>query len=277
MQTGNFLYAPRWVKMLALIVLSLALLTALAVVVVYIDEGGRENWVLVAISLAQIAASGLVIALIVFFSQRDANLSVLRARIRDFLLHSLPKALLILDCPEEKPARWQPGRRWMLREWRRTETESNVKIDVRYAPGAIEARYEINARNRKLHLRAQVNIGEVIFSFHFPAANKKEAEERRKQLDWGFSRLVGVSGYRLDWHFSTESIDKQPSAVFFLTKDYGIDFLDDNRQMLFVVNDLALNLRGILNDCAKRGIPTSYHDKSYQPSQTVAERPTPQP
>ncbi len=277
MQTGNFLYAPRWVKMLALIVLSLALLTALAVVVVYIDQGGRENWVLVAISLAQIAASGLVIALIVFFSQRDANLGVLRGRIRDFLLHSLPKAMLILDCPPEKTARWQPGRRWMRREWRRTDSETNVNITVRYAPGAIEAWYEVDARGRKLHIRAQVNMGEVAFSFYFPAANREEAEERRQQLDWGFSRLIQVSDYRLDWHFSTESFDKRSHAAFFLTRDYGIDFLDDNRRMLFVVNDLALNLRGILKDCVLRGIPTSYEDGSYKPPYKTSDTATPQP
>ncbi|MCC6001530.1 MAG: hypothetical protein JJU19_11800 [Pararhodobacter sp.] len=265
MQTGNFLYAPRWVKSIALIVLSMALITALAVVVYYIDHGGRETWVLVAISLAQIAASGLVIALIVFFSQRDANLTILRGRIRDFLLHSLPNALQILDGAAEQQAEWQRGRRWIPKAWRRTDPQTKVQITVRYAPGAIEAQYLLRARGRVLNLRAQVNMGEVTFSFYFPAADPAEAEERKHQLEWGFSRLIAVGGYRLDTHFSVESFDNQPYVAFFLTRDYDIDFLDDNRRMLFVVNDLALNLRGLLKDCIERGIPTSYQDGSYTP------------
>ncbi len=277
MQTGNFLYAPRWVKTIALIVLSLALVTALAVVVVYIDQGGRENWVLVAISLAQIAASGLVIALIVFFSQRDANLAVLRTRIRDFLLLSIPKAMLIVDSPPEKEALWQPGRRWMRKEWTRPDAETNVQIRIRYAPGAIEAWYELRAHNRMLLIRAQVNMGEVAFSFYFPAADETEAAERRKQLDWAFSRMTSLGGYHLGTHFSVERYDNRTHAAFFLTRDFGIDFLDDNRRMLFVVNDLALTLRGLVKECIDQKIPTSYEDGSYTAPEKAPDTATAQP
>ena len=263
MQTGNFLYAPRWVKLLALIVLSLALVTALAVVVYYIDQGERDNWVLVAISLAQIAASGLVIALIVFFSQRDANLAVLRGRIRDFLLHSLPRGLMILDCAPPQEAEWKPGRRWLRRGWRRVEPDSRVSIRLQYTPGSIECWYFIRARDRDLVLRAQVNMGEVIFTLYFPAADMAEMEERKAQMAWGLSRLTEVSRYRQDWHHGIEAFDGRPHAKVFLTRDYGIGFLDDNRRMLFVVNDLALNLRGLLKNCIDNALPTSYGDGSY--------------
>jgi len=258
MQTGNFLYAPRWVKLIALIVLSLALVTALAVVVHYMDHGGRESWVLVAISLAQISASGLVIALIVFFSQRDANLAVLRSRIRDFLLHALPGGLLIIDCTPPQEARWQPGRRWMPKAWRGNKVDTRVRIRLRYTPGGIESLYFIKAQGRTLVLRAQVNMGEVIFTLHLPAATQSEMEARKKQLEWALSRLTEVSGYRQDWYFSVESFDNRPYATVFLTRNFGPDFLDDNRLMLFVANDLALNLRGLLKDCIANGIPTSY-------------------
>lgn len=258
MQTGNFLYAPRWVKLIALMVLSLALTTALAVVLYYIDHGGRENWVLVAISLAQISASGLVIALIVFFSQRDANLAVLRSRIRDFLLLSLPRGLLIIDCAPPQEARWQPGKSWMPKAWRGSEPQSRVKIRLTYTPGGIDSLYFIEARGRTLLLRAQVNMGEVIFTLHLPAATQAEMEERKQQLEWALSRLTEVSGYRQDWYFSVEAFDNRPYATVFLTRNFGADFLDDNRLMLFVANDLALNMRGLLKECIERNIPTSY-------------------
>jgi len=270
MQTGNFLYAPRWVKLIALTVLSLALVTALAVVIHYIDHGGRETWVLVAISLAQIAASGLVIALIVFFSQRDANLAVLRSRIRDFLLQSLPRGLMILDCAPPQEARWQPGRGWMPRAWRKAGPESRVTIRLRYSPSGLDCLYFVTAQGRTLVLRAQVNMGEVIFTLHLPAADEAAMEERKRQLEWGLSRLTQVSGYRQDWYFSVETFDNRPHATVFLTRDFGTDFLDDNRLMLFVVNDLALNLRGLLKDCIERGIPTSYEDETPQPARNKA-------
>ncbi|WP_333829331.1 hypothetical protein [Pararhodobacter sp.] len=270
MQTGNFLYAPRWVKLTALMVLSLALVTALAVVIYYMDRGGRDSWVLVAISLAQIAASGLVIALIVFFSQRDANLTVLRARIREFLLHSLPRGLLILDCAPPQEASWQPGRGWRKKAWRSSYPESNVSIRLRYTSCGVECLYFVKAQGRTLVLRAQVNMGEVVFTLYLPAATEAAMEERRQQLDWGLSRLTGVSGYRQDWYFAVESFDNRSHAVVFLTRDFGTDFLDDNRLMLFVVNDLALNLRGLLKDCIERGIPTSYEDEAPRPALSKA-------
>lgn len=266
MQTGNFLYAPRWVKLIALMVLSLALVTALAVVLYYIDHGGRDNWVLVAISLAQIAASGLVIALIVFFSQRDANLTVLRSRIREFLLHSLPHGLQILDCAPPQEARWQQGKGWVPKAWRKADPQSRVRIRLRYSPCGVECQYFIKAKGRTLVLRAQVNMGEVIFTLHLPADSEAAMEERKKQLEWGLSRLTAVSGYRQDWYFSVESFDNRPYATVFLTRNFGTDFLDDNRLMLFVVNDLALNLRGLLKDCIARGIPTSYEDETPKPA-----------
>ncbi len=260
MQTGNFLYAPRWVKVSALVVLSFALLIALVVVIYYVRLDGNDSLILVAVSLGQVAASGLVIALIVFFSQRDADLKLLRMRIQDFLLVAFPKGLAALDCADPKEVEWRPGQGAKLRDLLRQPMESNVTMRLRYVPDSVGCWYLVTARGRELTLHAQVNVGEVILSLYLPARDSSEFETMRENMRWGLSRLEGVSGYRVDWHYSTESFDGRPYAIAFLTKDFGLDFLDDNRRQLFVINDLTLNLRGLMNDAIKKDYPLSYRD-----------------
>jgi hypothetical protein len=255
MDSRNFVYAPAWVKTVALVVLAAALVSAILVSHYYIGRGGREDWILAGLSLAQIAASGLVIALVVFYSERDVNALGLQKRAEAFFYKTFPRALALIDYPQ---ARFEPWEERTIREstLALVPQKSHTKIRIRHNPGEIDAFYELTALESRMILRVQVNVSELAVSYYFPAADDAEKDRIAETLTWAFSRLIEVNGYAGGWYFSREAFDGQTYASIHLSKDFGPDFLENDRKKLTAAQDIAANTRGILKDCGEKGVRT---------------------
>jgi hypothetical protein len=57
------------------------------------------DWIILAVSGAQVAATGLIIAIVVLFSESDANIDRLEKRTEQFLKQHMKKALGRVTAP----------------------------------------------------------------------------------------------------------------------------------------------------------------------------------
>ena len=258
MDSKNFVYVPRWVKTVALLVLVLALFISLLISYQYIGRGNKEDWILAGLSLGQIAASGIVISLVVFFSEKDVNSTGLQKRSEAFFYKTFPRACSLIDYPR---ADFEPWEEKSVNDAsiKSVPRHSNTQIRIMHNPGEIDAYYEITAFASKLVIRIQVNISEVVISYYIPARDEQEKDAIQHKLAWAFSRYTQVSGYTAgDWYFSRENFDGNHYASLHLTQDFGPDFLEDERKKLFVANDIAASTRGILKECVQKEVRTAY-------------------
>lgn len=98
------LHAPTWVKFVSLILLLVAFTVATLVTIAYVGED-KADWILISISLAQIALTGIVFLLIYFFSERDHSTKNLRKLSDRFIDEDVKKSLEKIElyfCGEEK-------------------------------------------------------------------------------------------------------------------------------------------------------------------------------
>ncbi len=258
MESRNFIYAPGWVKVVALSVLVFTLASAIGVSLYFLGKEEKQDWILVAMSLGQVAASGIVIAIVVFFSEKDVNVINLQRRAERLFLETFPRACLLIDFPEGEFKDWG-NKKMRANDIAQALKNSKTSIKVNHIPGQIDAYYYISRESGgSIVMRLQVNVGEVVVSYYIPAKSEDDTHEIARVLKWAFSRYYEVGGYVGGWYFSKEDFDGLTYASIHLTKDFGPDFLENERKKLFMSNDVAATTRGIMKDCVKNGISMSY-------------------
>ncbi|MGF2735023.1 hypothetical protein [Marinobacter sp. DUT-1] len=239
-------------------VLTFALASSATVSVYFIGKDDHQDWILIAMSLGQVAASGIVIAIVVFFSERDVNTNDLCKRSERLFCETFPRACLLIDSPIENFRGWE-FKRHRPKDTTEAYKKSPTKIQVSHFPGQIDSYYKITRPcGQSLTIRLQVNVGEVVVSYYIPAESEEHKDDIAAMLKWAFSRFLNESGYEGRWYFSNESFDGHDYASIHLTKNFDSDFLENERKKLFMANDVAASTRGIMKDCQKHSIKTSY-------------------
>lgn len=255
MESKSLIYAPNWVKALSLVVLVVALAGAVTMAAYYVGQKDRQDWILISMSLAQAAASGLVIGVVVFFSERDVNVAGLQRRCEQFLLKTVPDAFLLIDYPLGGFADYQDrsvGRVTIGRLRRKSRT----RVDVAHSEGDTAAFYRVHALGGTLHMLVKVNVWEVVVSYYFPARSADDETRILERMDWAFA------GYtRLDTFTMSSNVDAQPFdetgnlyvAVHF-KKEYDAEFLENERAKLFFVQMVAALTRSLIREAHHQGV-----------------------
>ncbi|WP_139112675.1 hypothetical protein [Hoeflea olei] len=256
MEHKNFIYTPIWVRILSIGALAVTLVMSLFVTWSYLDTD-KDTWVLVAMSLAQVSASGLAFVLVIFYSSRDAGVAGLRQKTNTFLCRVIPRVLLFIDFPKPAAADWKKAKTSGGRI-RKDLANSPTTIAIKKISGDNSALYTVNALSERLTLRVQVNVWELTVSYYFPAQSEADLERLKGQLDWAMSRFTQIAGYKESWYFSEEEFDQQTYVSVHLTKNFDRDFLDDDRQKLNFAQDLAASSRSLIKECKARGIALSH-------------------
>jgi hypothetical protein len=101
MEIRNIIYLPIWVRLLALVILGIGFVVGVFFAYYFVSsgQGGQADYILVALFIAQMAAYGLIIALVVFYSEREVSIDRLLARLDEFLEISLPAGLRRIRIP----------------------------------------------------------------------------------------------------------------------------------------------------------------------------------
>lgn len=255
MDSKNFLYTPIWVRILSIGALAITLVMSLFVTWHYL-ETDKETWLLVAMSLAQVSASGLAFALVIFYSSKDAGLSGLQQKTNVFLCRVLPRNLLLIDVPTPLLLDWKNAK-ISRRQINRDLSNSPTRVSIQKVSGGNSALYHVNALGENLNLRVQVNVWELTISYYFPAKSELDVDRLKDQLEWAMSRFTQIIGYKESWYFSNEDFDQKSYVSVHLTKDFDSDFLDDDRQKLNFAQDLTASTRSLIKECKAQGIVLS--------------------
>ncbi len=256
MDSKNFIYTPIWVRVLSIGALTITLLMSLFVTWYYL-ETDKETWLLVALSLAQVSASGLAFALVVFYSSKDAGLSGLQQKTNVFLCRILPRTLLFIDFPNPPLLDWK-GAKISKKQIKKDLSSSPTRVSIQKISGGNSALYVIKAMGENLSFRVQVNVWELTISYYFPAKSESDLDRLRSKLEWAMSRFTKIVGYKESWYFSSEDFDQKSYVSVHLTKDFDSDFLDDDRQKLNFAQDLTASTRSLIKECKAQGIALSH-------------------
>jgi hypothetical protein len=256
MDSKNFIYTPVWVRVLAVSALALTLAMSLLVTWHYLGTD-KETWLLVAMSLAQISASGLAFALVVFYSSKDAGLSGLQHKTNVFLCRTLPRNLLLIDIPTPLLLDWKESK-ISKRQINKDLSNSPTSVSIQKVSGGNSALYVIEALGENLNFRVQVNVWELTVSYYFPAESDLDVDRLKSKLEWAMSRFTVIVGYKESWYFSNEDFDQKSYVSVHLTKDFKSDFLDDDRQKLNFAQDLTASTRSLIKECKDKGIALSH-------------------
>ncbi|WP_375689368.1 hypothetical protein [Pseudooceanicola sp. LIPI14-2-Ac024] len=256
MTEQRFVFTPIWVR-----VVCIGALTSTLALAVYFTwryaETAKETWVLVSLSLGQISASGLAIALLVFFSEKDIGALGVKVKADEFLARTLPGTLVFIGYPiaAEKP--WSDAR-FSRRLIRDNQRKSATKIAIRHNSGEPFAFYRVRSADGDVIMRCQLNVGEITVSYYVPADRPEAVDEIRAKLEWATSRYTDIGGYTASWYFSQEAFDGRTYVSVHLSRDFDATFLDNERAKLQVAQDIALSTGSLIKDCTAKGVRLTY-------------------
>ncbi|NML74377.1 hypothetical protein HHL25_09610 [Rhizobium sp. S-51] len=256
MDGQHFIYTPYWLRVVAIVCLTAILALSIVVTIFYIHTN-KEDWILLALSAAQVSASGLVVVLFLFFSARDVGSTGLQHKADRFLCTTFPSACALIDFPVAEPRTWgdmKIGQRFI----RKNREQAPTEVLVRHNMGENAAFYRIGKQDRALTMRLQANVYELTVSYYFPAASQGEVEGLKDKLDWALQRYTEIGGYAISWYFSKEEFDSRTYASVHLTRVFPEDFLENEKLKLFFCQDVAASTRSLIKECGAQRIATTY-------------------
>lgn len=238
---GKIIYTPLWLRALAIVVLSTALLISFYAILVFINQTDRETYVLTAMALAQISASGLVLLLIVFYSRREVGMKGIVSKNDLFLSKELPEALKKIS-------------RHHVFDW---SVRKSISLKVDHVPGELLAFYELKVKHSVIRMSVSFNVRRMVVIYHFPSPESGDLDH----LEQIFETVIsGAKNAGYDFAIRVSNFGytdgSQYNTLYFYCNNLPDDFLLDPLQKLYWVNDVSLMTRSVLIDTIKHAIPT---------------------
>lgn len=245
-------HAPAWVKIASLSLLAVAFAFSVWLTVVYVGTD-KENWVLVALSIAQIALSGLVFVLIYLFSEREYSVVRLEKLARRFLVEDVLAALQKMDFP------------------------GIGKPEVELAPsasGIFGQAYRLNFGDTKAAVWVGVNVHKVWVIFfidkhfdpeRFPKGCCSESLSSIFEGTLGGAKATGYSVSVEDVVAATEQGEsRELLSVWSTNMDTNPHMMSDAHRRLFWANDIAMMTYSFLYTACRNDVPVC-HDPEPRP------------
>lgn len=255
MDANSLVFVPRWVKTVSFLILFTVLSTSIVVINHFLNDSTKTDWILVAMSSAQVASSGLIVFLFVAFTQRAASVASIRAETDDFLVKILPSALLKIDTPPPKSRSFYPKKISNalpnISEFFYRKT--NVSITVEHNSGDIGAFYEINLPCGKLRMFSELNLWRAVIVYYFYAESDIHAKELSQLLSYSFDGMRS-QGWDVCTSYTREGWDERMYLNYIMVKNLDKSFLRDNHEKLFFANDVMLHTKGLVRNCKRLGI-----------------------
>jgi len=236
---NSIIYAPAWVKLVAIILFVLALFVAVYVAVRYVGKPDSGDYILTAMSLAQIALSGLAVTVVIFFSQREIGLKGLVKKTKYFLTDEL---FLGLGRIEYSPVFCKAE-------------DFNLNVRVSHSDGAIGATYRIFVADSSIYMRVNLNVMRFIVLYYFPCVSGRTVVDLEALLE---AVLAGArnAGYEFKIRRQTEFLDGdcECDVLYLYNNQPEGDFLINSMQRLFWIQDIILMTRSVLIESKRNGV-----------------------
>lgn len=221
---------PAPVRWIAIAVLLLCLGVSLAVSLSFIGQDDKSDWILLAMSVVQIASSGLVAALVIFYSEREARFEALQRKTQLFLTEQLPGVL-----------------REIREEGKDGATVVVTLLELRDIFGAL---YEVRASGVAWKLWVGLNVDRLI-CIYFVSAGPDDVARLRETFAYTFGGAEKV-GY--SWFVEPAKRDGEQVVSMWLAVADQEGILTHADKRLFWAQDIAMMTQSFLRTAHRAGI-----------------------
>jgi hypothetical protein len=226
----KLIYVPLWLRIVSILVLGMALVVAFVAIFVFMHQPDRETYVLTAMALAQVSASGLIIVLIVFYSRREIGTGGIRKRNDSVLAKELPEAL---ENMNHHPFFGK-------------DYSKPVPVKCHHIPGDVIARYEITLNNALLRMSVTFNVKRLVVIYYFPAESEDMAARLEEELENVINGAINA-GYQAKMRFTASgySDGAKYHTLYLYNNLLPDDFLLDPLQKLYWLTDISIMTRSV--------------------------------
>lgn len=247
LDSRGLIYVPKTIRVVALFVLGLSLALGLAGTFYFlaIDDPASPkftDWALLGMSLVHLTLSGLAVALVVFYSEREMDTGALHLKLEEFLDKQLPQAL----------SKVSPS----------YETRHVGSVVHRLGHSDIfGAAYALRSGTQALKLWVGLNVSRLFVIFWFDAgdeANEIETLKRRFAFSFGGAEKVGYHTF-----YELAQVSENRSVIsMWSTVETGKNLLAQPADRLFWVQDVAMMVESFWRTAIRHGLRTSQDDPS---------------
>jgi hypothetical protein len=183
----GFIHVPQRVRTIALVLLGLVLASTIAMTAFYVyadnpKEPKYADWILLSMSVMQIALAGLAGALVLFYTEREVGTDVLQEKTNQFLDRLLPSVLAKISPSY--------GHRHV-----------GSRVTKLGRSDIFGAAYELISGAEKIKLWVGLNVSRIIVIYWVDTSSSNEENqsalelEKTFQFTFGGAKKVGFSTY----------------------------------------------------------------------------------
>jgi hypothetical protein len=232
----KLIYLPRWIKMIIVSALTLCLLAAVYVSLSFVGVPDHSDWILLSLSLAQLAATALVISLILIFGEREANLHYLISKTETLLLKNMPKTLAnIEDSHGQK-----------------------LEVAVSAINNIFGANYRLHNKNTKTKMWVGFNVDRIIVAYFLKTTESVETIKDIFQYTFGGAESVG---YKVNFEQATIKNSGEQVLSIWCTwpgmqdgTNISTDLLNSPDKKLFIIQDIAMMTQSFIRTAERNSV-----------------------
>jgi hypothetical protein len=244
----RLVHVPGWVRAAALVLLLVTFSAATYVMVHFVhkdDPTKFADWILVGMSLVHLALSGLAVALVLFFSEREASAQTLRLKALRIQLEDFPQILVKVTAAYE------------LRAQASTVT--------RLGPSDIfGSAYEVASGEHRIKVWLGLNVTRL-FAIFWVAVPEDEPDaakfnERLRQIyefTFGGAQRVGYHTY-----FESVTVENTRIISIWSSVDTEHNLLLEPSRRVFWLQDIAMMIESFWRTSIRHGLSTARQDPS---------------
>lgn len=232
----KIIYLPTWIKVSIVTTLALCLISAIYVSLSYIGIPEHSDWILLSLSLAQLAATALVISLVLIFGEREENIEYLKVKTNLFLTHQLPKVLEQIE----------------------DSTGEKVKSKTSKPNNIFGANYELSTTNTKIKMWVGINVDRIIISYFIKSNNNTAAIRDTFKYTFGGAETVG---YKINYEEAKTIPHNEEILSIWCTwpaindsSQLATELLSNPEKKLFIIQDIAMMTQSFLRTAERQNI-----------------------
>lgn len=265
MDAKQFVDIPRRVGAVALVLLGLMVVVGIVVVAIAIGSENSGELVQVALTVVQVAGSGLVVALVAFYSFRRTRTPKLKNLTQEWLAKDLCEALVEIGTPEAQGQ--HPGDSALV-----LMPIEAANVEVRAVTYNLYF-YRIFAKSSTVTFCVRLKVKEVLVHYFFPVGNLSQKQVQEK-LSGCFSVSSKVGYQMMVNRVSTVDFDERAYYQFTLQLQLKDDFLVDSIEKLFLAQDISSMTHSVLLEAKRNKLPTYYKGSKGEEVDWLVKRPT---
>lgn len=241
LDTKNVVYLPAWIKWSAIFLLAFSMIGSCTVALLFVGEPDRADWILVAMSVAQVAGTALILTLVVAFAERDANMSILADMTHRFLKIHVLDALKKITCPV---------------------TNEACSVELQGLNNIYGGNYAIKSSSGlNFGLWVGLNVYRVQVIYFLELDEQRTAERYASILKFTLDGARKV-GYEVNQQVA--SLHGRHYLSIWSTLAYEHETLSSPQHKLFLTQDLAMMTQSVLNALHRDGLLPN-HQQAPQP------------